>query len=240
MDMQFWQAGWSAGLASRFVGGEYLNRDHRGDPDERPALVPVPAAKQREALRWICEEILSGRYFQFEPELLQRLAPNFWADDIWDVLAGYDYRVLDNALSVQMRALFSLTAPSRLQRVIASARKQPAGADALRASEIFDALEGAIFQGLADLGTRDPALSDMERNLQREYVGLLVFLLLDGYEYYPAEVQTLARHYVKQLTGRIKGGLGGAAKLDTATRAHLDECATRLDRALEASYTLNR
>jgi hypothetical protein len=240
MDMQFWQAGWSAGLAARFVGGEYLNRDHRGDPGERPALVPVPAEKQREALRWICDEILSGRYFQFEPDLLQKLAPNFWADSFWDILDGYDYPVLDNTLATQMRAILALTAPSRLQRVVSSGRKLPAGAEALRASEVFDALEGAIFAGLADLGKRDPALSDMERNLQREYVGFLVFLLLDGYEYYPAEIQTLSRHYVKQLAERIKGGLGGAAKLDTATRAHLDECATRLGRALEASYTLNR
>jgi hypothetical protein len=240
MDMQFWQASWSGGIAARFVGGENMNRDHRGDPDERPALVPVPAEKQREALRWICEEILSGRYFEFEPELLQRLAPNFWADDWWEVVEGYDYPLLDNALAVQMRALFALTAPSRLQRVVNAARKQPAGADVLRASEIFDSLEAAIFAGLTELGKRDPALSDMERNLQREYVNILVFLLLDGYDYYTAEVQTLARHYVKQLAGRIHGATGGAAKLDTATRAHLDECATRLDRALEASYTFNR
>ncbi|HEX5137546.1 MAG TPA: zinc-dependent metalloprotease [Planctomycetota bacterium] len=238
MDMQFWQTAWCAGIASRFVGGEYLNRDHRGDPGERPALVPVPAEKQREALHWICDEILSGRYFQFDPELLQKLAPNFWADDFWEVLDGYDYPVLDNTLAVQMRAVLSLTAPSRLQRVISSSHKLPAGTAALEASEIFDALEGAIFAGLADLGKRN--LTDMERNLQREYVGILVFLLLDGYEYYPSEIQTLSRHYVKQLSGRIQGGLGGGANLDTATRAHLEECAARLDRALEASYTLNR
>ncbi len=238
MDMQFWQTAWSAGLAARFVGGEYLNRDHRGDPGERPALVPVPAEKQREALRWICDEILSGRYFQFEPELLQKLAPNFWADDFWDILDGYDYPVLENTLSVQVRAILALTAPSRLERVVNSARKLPAGSEPLRASEIFDALEGSIFAGLQDLGKRD--LAEAERNLQREYVSFLVFLLLDGYDYYPAEIQTLSRHYVKQLSGKIKGGLGGAGDLATATRAHLDECATRLDRALDASYTLNR
>jgi hypothetical protein len=240
MDMQFWQAAWSIGVASRFVGGEYLNRDHRGDPNERPALVPVSAEKQRESLKWICDQFLTGSYFQFDPELLQKLAPNFWADNLFDVLNGYDYPVLDNTLAVQMRAVLSLMAPSRLQRVIASAHKQPATVAAMQASEIFDALEASIFAGLADLGKREPALSDMERNLQREYVGFLVYLLLDGAEYYPAEIQTLARHYVKQLAERIKGGLGSAAKLDTATRAHLEECATRLERALEASYTLNR
>jgi len=240
MDMQFWQAAWSAGIAARFIGGEYLNRDHRGDPNERPALVPVAAEKQREALNWVCEEILSSRYFEFDPALLQKLAPNFWADDFFEVMSGYDYPLLDNTLAVQMRAVMALTAPSRLERVIGAPHKQPAGTDALRASEIFDGLEGAIFKGLADLGKRDPALTDMERNLQREYVSVLIYILLEGQGYYPAEIQTLARHYVKQLAGRIKGGLGGAAKLDTATQAHLDECATRLDRALEASYTFNR
>ncbi len=233
MDMQFWQAAWSAGIASRFVGGEYLNRDHRGDPDERPALVPVAAEKQREALRWVCDEILASRYFQFDPELLQKLAPNFWADDFWAVIEGYDYPLLDNTLAVQMRAIFALTAPSRLERVIGAPHKQPAGADALRATEIFDGLEGAIFGGL---GKGD--LSDMERNLQREYVGLLVYMLLDGYESYPAEIQTLSRHYVTQLAGKINGARGAAKS--TTILAHLEECETRLRRALDASYTLNR
>jgi hypothetical protein len=234
MDMQFWQMGWCGGLASRFVGGEYLNRDHRGDPEERPALVPVAAEKQREALRWICDEILSGRYFQFEPDLLQKLAPDFWAEDFWAILEGYDYPILDNTLAIQMRAVFALTAPSRLQRVLGAPRKQPAGADSLKASEIFDALEGAIFKGLGGGN-----LSDMERNLQREYVGVLVYMLLDGHESWPAEIQTLSRHYVKQLAERMKGALGGG-KLDVATGAHIDECATRLSRALEASYTFSR
>ncbi|MFI5401458.1 MAG: zinc-dependent metalloprotease [Planctomycetota bacterium] len=235
MDMQFWQSAWCAGIASRFVGGEYLHRDHRGDPGERPALVPVAAEKQREALRWVCDEVLSGRYFQFEPELLQKLAPDFWADDFWAILDGYDYPLLDNTLAIQMRAVMMLTAPSRLERVIGAPHKQPKGADALKATEVFEALEGAIFGGL---GAAE--LTDMQRNLQREYVGVLVYMLLEGQYAYPAEIQTLSRHYVKQLAEKMRGAIGGAAKLDVATRAHLEECETRLSRALDASYTFNR
>ena len=115
------------------------------------------------------------------------------------------------------------------RRVIGAPRKQPAGEDALKASEIFDALEAAIFKNLG------PSIPEMARNLQREYVGLLVYMLLDGHESWPAEIQTLSRHYVKQVAGTIKGAIGGAG--DVATRAHLEECETRLTRALEASYT---
>jgi len=245
MDMQFFEASWCTGLAGRFVGGEFMNRDHRGDPDERPALVPVPAEKQREAVRWICEEILSGRYFQFDPELMQKLAPNFWADDFFSFFGDFDYPLLDNVLSVQMQGVLGLTSPDRLSRVLDMPHKLPAQADVLTAPEIFDSLEGAIFGGLAEALKKDasdkaPALSDMQRNLQREYVGQLIFILIEGQRYYPAQIQTLARHYVKQLSETIKGGLLGAGKIDTATRAHLEECAARLDRALEASYSLNR
>jgi hypothetical protein len=240
MDMQFYEARWSAWLALRFVGGEYMHRDHRGDPNERPALVPVPAERQREALRWVADEVLSGAYFRFEPELLQKLAPNFWADD-W--FLEFEYPLLDNCLSVQLWTVFGLTAPSRLTRVVNGPHKLPPGADALTAPEIFDTLEGAIFKGLGDAagGTnRDPAIPDLQRNLQREYVGQLIFILLDGQQYYPAQVQTLVRHYVQRLAEATKAALGGAAKLDTATRAHLEECHTRLTRALEASYNLDR
>jgi hypothetical protein len=37
-------------VAARFIGGVYVHRDHKGDPGNRPSLVVVEAARQREAL----------------------------------------------------------------------------------------------------------------------------------------------------------------------------------------------
>ena len=45
--------------ASRFIGGQYHHRDHRGDENGRLPYVPVPAAKQREALQFLKEHALS-------------------------------------------------------------------------------------------------------------------------------------------------------------------------------------
>jgi hypothetical protein len=83
-------------------------------------------------------------------------------------------------------------------------------------------------------------LSEHQRNLQREYVSHLIFILLKGDGFYPAPVQTLARFYVKELAGTLEEAAAAAkeAGADTYTRAHLDECHTRLARALEASYSL--
>jgi len=244
MDMQFYEADSAAYLAARFVGGEHIHRDHRGDPNARPPLQPVAAAKQREALAFVCDEILSGRYFKFDPDLLRKLAPDYWGEDyLRFFFEGHEYPFLDNVLGVQMSVVFTLTAPSRLGRVLDARHETAPGEEVLTAPEIFDALERTIFHGLDAIteGTftnQNPALGDMQRNLQREYTSHLIFILLQGDGWYPAAVQTLARHYVKELAQRIKTTLDKAAGLDTYTRAHLEECHARLSRALEASYRI--
>ena len=68
------QYGNAAHLVSNFVGGEYMHRDHRGDPNGRDPLVPVKGDKQREALEFLQEHIFSDQAFQFPPQLLRRLA----------------------------------------------------------------------------------------------------------------------------------------------------------------------
>ncbi|MGH7163536.1 MAG: hypothetical protein ACREID_08625, partial [Planctomycetota bacterium] len=124
-------------------------------------------------------------------------------------------------------------------------QKTPTEQDVLTVPEVFDSMESAIFGGLKEAAGRkssnkNPAIPDMQRNLQREYVGHLIFLLLEGEGWYPAQIQTLARHYVQRLGGIVKDTLAAGGGLDTYTRAHLEECQNRLDRALEASYTINR
>ena len=247
MNMQFYEARNAGRLAVRFVGGEQLHRDHRGDPGARPPILPVPAEKQREAIKFVCEEFLSGRYFDFPPELLRKLAPDFHMDDFLSFFLGgaYDYPYLDNVLSVQMQLVAGMTSPSRLNRVLDMRHKTPAAEEAITAPEVFDALQAAIFGDLKGAlagqhTNQKPALTAMQRNLQREYVAHLIYILLEGEGWYPAPIQTLARHYVKSLAAQIRAALPGPGDLDTYTQAHLDECLTRLERALDASYSIPR
>ena len=246
MNMQLY-AGRAAGtIAVRFVGGEHMHRDHRGDPNARPPLQPVAAATQREALQFVCDEILSGKYFDFSPDLLRKLAPDFWGDDFFSLLfGGHGYPYLDNVLRVQFGLVYGLTAPSRLTRVIDARHKTPAGQDVLTAPEIFDALHKTIFGDLAEAAKRKstnqmPALNDMQRNLQREYVSHLIYILLEGEGYYPATVQTLSRFYLKKAKADIAAAIEAGEGLDTYSKAHLDECHERLKRALDASYSIIR
>ncbi|MHC4547910.1 MAG: zinc-dependent metalloprotease [Planctomycetota bacterium] len=245
MDMQFYEARNAGYLAVQFVGGEHIHRDHRGDPNARAPLVPVDVAKQREALGFVCEEILSGRYFDFPPELMRKLAPDFYADDFFSFFFDtHDYPYLDNVLRVQLQLVLGLTSPSRLGRVLDARHKTPAEQEVLTGPEVFDTLQATIFGDLAGLPGKStnqkPALGATRRNLQREYVGQLIYILLRGERRYPAPIQTLARHYVRNLASDIANARAGARELDTYTRAHLEECQTRLERALEASYNFSR
>ena len=52
-------------LATRFIGGQYHHRDHKGDENGRLPYVPVPAEKQREALKFIKEHALSDKHSIF-------------------------------------------------------------------------------------------------------------------------------------------------------------------------------
>ncbi len=236
----------SAGYrAVRFVGGEHIHRDHRGDPNARPAIVPTDAAKQKEALRFVCDEILSGKYFDFKPELLGKLAPDFWGDD-WMTLfmEGHSYPYLDNVLRVQASLVYGLTSPDRLTRVLDARIKVPADQDVLTAPDVFDSLEATIFGDVAAAVNKPstnqkPAIPIIKRNLQREYVSHLTYMLLRGDGWYPPSVQTLTRHYVKRLAEKTGEALKSGKGMDTYTRAHLEECQARLTRALEASYTLD-
>jgi len=244
VDMQFFEARSAGGLAVRFVGGEHIHRDHRGDPNARPPLVPVSAEKQREAIRFVCDELISGKYFDFSPELLAKLAPDYWGEDWLSLVTeGHGYPYADNVAATQLAIIYGLTSSGRLARVLDARNKTPVGQDVITAPEIFDALEGAIFGGLkeavaAPSSNQAPALSEMRRNLQRSYVAHLVFVLLQGEGRYPAPVQTLARHYVGRLGRLVAEALVAGAGADTYTRSHLEECKARLERALEASYTL--
>src|SRR5574341_1317778 len=60
--------------ASKYIGGLYINRDHVGDPNGRPPFVPVPAARQREALKFLTDKVWAADAFQVQAQLLNKLA----------------------------------------------------------------------------------------------------------------------------------------------------------------------
>ncbi len=63
---------------SEHIGGQSVSRDHKGDKDARDPVIPLKAAKQREALAFVSDQILTDRAFKFSPALLRKLASDRW------------------------------------------------------------------------------------------------------------------------------------------------------------------
>src|SRR5262249_2338282 len=145
-DMLLFQYGDAAFLVSQFVGGEHAHRDHRGDPDGRDPFVPVKAAKQREALKFLQEHILTDRPFHFSPQLLRRLGADrwwHWGND-FAVYQGTDYPLHDRILRIQRIVLGQMLNPAVLARIQNNALKTEKE-EPLTVAEVFRSLTDGIW-----------------------------------------------------------------------------------------------
>jgi len=240
MDGLFEQYGIALNLAVKWVGGQFNSRSHRGQPGAVPALQPVPAARQREALDFIAGRAFAVNAFNVDPVLLNKLAPDRWSH--WGVGEQFgiytgprlDYNFNDKALAIQTGLLETLTAPMPLARV---REAESRAADAYRMSEHFDRLTRAIWGEVG--GASAPALKALDgpgtrRDLQRAYVDRLAAMVVAPATGTPDDARALARLQLTRIDGRAARTLAGEQPLGDYTRSHLMESRARIKRALEA------
>jgi hypothetical protein len=254
------QYGNGAYLVVSHVGGEHINRDHRGDPGARDPFVPVKSAKQREALKFVSEHILTDKPFRFSPQLLRRLAADRWWHWGHDAGArGVDFPVHDRILRIQQIVLNHLFDPTVLARIQNNTLKAEKGEQPLTLAEVFRSLTDGIWTEVivpSPRGSerRSVPSSIIRRNLQREHIKDLTNLVLGsksgggrgslfiGRSFggsAPADARSLARMHLREVNRRIEATLKDKhAVLDDTSRAHLEECNERIGRVLNASMQL--
>jgi hypothetical protein len=253
------QYGNGAYLTSKYVGGEHAYRDHRGDPGGRDPLVPVVPAKQREALKFLQDNVFTDKPFQYPPELLRKLAVERWMHWGADTTAT-DFPVHERVLGIQKVALNHLLSPRALQRIQTNGLKADADARPLAVSEVFRAVTDGVWSDLPKGDEKaDLKSSIVRRNLQREHVKKLTALVLGdksrsgpisleelfemmagGGGSVPPDARSLARFHLTEIGKRIDRALkAGPAGADETTVAHLEECKERIAKVLAASMTAN-
>lgn len=221
-----------AGLAaSKYIGGIYHYRDHVGDPNARPPYVPVPAARQREALKFLAEKLWAPDAFQVQARLLNKLASKrFWDFDFQNWLSPrVDYPLHAVVLNLQAAPLWRLYHPITLSRALDLEVKVPDPNDRFTLAEMFVGIRNAIWAELDSEAT----INSFRRNLQREHVNHLIRLVVRPQPGTPEDAVTLARADLVELQGRIERALGGG-QTDYTSRAHLEETRARIRQALEA------
>ncbi|HEX7377833.1 MAG TPA: zinc-dependent metalloprotease [Pirellulales bacterium] len=237
--------GQSMFFASRLVGGISVNRDHKSDPNARPPFIVVPVGKQRDALTLVEEHVLSDKPFNFPPELYNKLAATRWYHWGSDMPDRVDYAVHEVIADWQDRVLEQLLSPLTLNRIHDSELKVAADQDAMTTAELISRLTSAVFAETGALkpgefSNRKPAISSLRRDLQRRYIKRLSNLAMGGSRA-PDDCRTVAAAELSSLEQKIKQTLGNAElKLDTYTRAHLEETAALIHKVLDARINLPR
>jgi hypothetical protein len=224
--------------ASRYIGGLYVSRSHKGDGNAPKPLEIVPVERQRAALGLLEEQVFNDKPFNFPPDMYNRLAASHW--DHWGTQTAErgDYPAHDVILMWQDRIMSKLLSPLTLSRLHDSEIKTVADADALTTAELLERLTKAVYSEVdstkeGEFTNRKPAISSLRRNLQRAYLRRVSQIAL-GETRAPEDCQTVAYAELGKLKTRIDSLAGGPVKLDSYTKAHLQETSARIAKVMDA------
>lgn len=234
--MVLWQHFSGVWNATGQIGGVYISRARRGDPGDELPNVPVPAADQRKALRFVLENGLRDASIGLTPEFLARMGTDEWWED-WGTAP--DYPAVDTIVGMQTSTLTRLMSPTLFRRVMDNEARIPAGQDALTVPEVLAAIRAEIWSEFASPSSarataREPMVSASRRALQREHVSRLISLAT-GRTWGGASGRTMATLASEELRA-VQEILNKAPNGDPYTKAHLAESKERIARALDALY----
>ena len=226
-------------VTTKYLGGATTARDHRGDPSARPALLTVPAARQREALVFLTEAGFGEAAYRFRPELLIRLGPDRWRH--WGSNPGtrgrIDFPLHSWAMAQQSALLGQVLDPVVLSRIRDAELRAVEGEPTVTIPELFTTLTRSIwaeaYPAAPRMGPRN--ISSVRRDLQRLYLNRLIQMIVSPLPETPEDARTLARSALADLGGELdRALLRRGVGLDPYTKAHLVDSKERITQALNA------
>lgn len=239
----------SVSMMANWVGGAFVNRARKGDPNATDPIQVVPAAQQREALRWVIDNSFFDEAYGLTPDLLQKMTVDRWLDagGFKEGMEEAPWSIHDRIGGMQSAVLTMIMNPTTLRRVHDNEFRVPSDQDALTLPEVMDTTTQAIFSELAKAPReshtdRKPMISSLRRNLQAEYVERLINLrLMSGEDTEGGKaIGSLATFHLKNLAEKMKSLIDGkSGNIDTYSMAHLTEMKSRIDKALDASFVIN-
>ncbi len=224
----------AANSVSRYIGGVRLRQNHRGDPNEKPPVVPIGATDQKRALALLTQYVFSPQAFNFPKEVYLKLAPNPFPDYVGMLTSRprLDAPVRDTISGIQVRTLRRLFSEQTLSQVANNEFKARKPDETLSMTALFEQVSNAVNAEIIN-GNNVPAL---RRLLQRTYLRTLADMLVNPDSEVPDDAKMLARYHLRRLKGQILAVRN--KPLDTTTRVHLDEMLSEIDRVLNARYTI--
>jgi hypothetical protein len=232
-------------MMANWIGGAFVNRAKKGDPNSTQPIEVVPAETQREALLFALEHSMKDEAYGLTPDLLNRMTIDKWYGS-----AGYmddpTWEVHDQILGIQASVLTMIANPTTLQRVFDNEFRTPADEDMITLPEMLKTITGSIWTELENVesghcySNRKPLISSLRRNLQREYLERMIDLAMpgagSGAAYLP--ISDLAMGHLRSLSAKIET-VNSIKDIDDYTRAHLTESGARINKALNSEFIYN-
>jgi hypothetical protein len=223
-----------AAQPEHYIGGEYISRAHAGDPGAGSPLTQVPRSEERRAFDLLDKYVFSDGAWSFSPKTLNRLVYSeyetqqggTWAYNPPD---RHDVPVAEIAQGVAQRELTMMFQPLMLQRLNDLPLKAKPGST-MSLTDLFDWTQASIYGDLRN--AKLSSVGEVHRALQQWYARKLVSIWLAPAAGTPYDAQSMARAKLVSLRGEVKKALGRSS-LDELTRAHLENLADVVSRALD-------
>jgi hypothetical protein len=228
-----------ASIPAHSIGGEYLSRNDRGDPNATPPLRAVPRRQELRAWHYLSNWVFSDAAWRFSPEVLRHLTYSEQSAIILPSWAykpqpRHDYPIVEEAAMVQDLALNELFAPLTLERIDDLATKYSPGTT-MSLADLFDWARASIFGDIATGGVARDGV--VRRNLQVDYAKRLATLWTAPPKGVPTDAQMLARLQLVNLENDAGRALH-RYHFDETTEAHLEGLIAVAREALEAHATI--
>jgi hypothetical protein len=231
----------AANIMAKQIGGADLSYSKKGDPKGRDPIIPTSGEKQREAVKWINDNIFQDNAWGLTSEMLTKFTTDRWGDQggMSELMQDPSFPVHDRVAALQIAALVQIMNPTTIRRVYDNELRVPATTDTLTIPELLDSVTKGIWSEIdkapgQQFTARQPMISSLRRNLQREHLELLSFLTNSGVLLGEASkpITNLSLAQLRAIQEKIKGiteSKSAAGRLDPYTLTHLNEANTRIE-----------
>ncbi|MDE2127516.1 MAG: zinc-dependent metalloprotease [Armatimonadetes bacterium] len=223
----------AAAVSCLYIGGLYANQNFRGDPGQRPPMLPVPADEQRQALALVSRYVLGPDAWQIPKAYYNNLTGPQYTDLNGLVFGANDFPVRDTLQNVQGAALKHLFSGPVLDRIANNEFKVGDSNGAFKLTELFHAVSASVWSELE--AHKD--VSALRRQLQRDFLDTMTAMVLGSGAPVPDDARMLAWYQLVNLRTRIVNALP-AGHYNTYTQIHLRESLMRINRVLDAQETI--
>ncbi|MBI3721535.1 MAG: zinc-dependent metalloprotease, partial [Fimbriimonas ginsengisoli] len=218
-------------IAARFVGGIHASRSLKGDPGAPPALAPISADEQRQAMKLITANCLASNAFVVPEDV----ALNMAFDPDVDGASQWTAPLRRIVGRWQMFMLAQVMSADTTDRITENQYKLRTRKNNYTLDEHYGLMLGAVFGDLASGKSLDP----VRRDLQRFGVAALIAQAGAPFGAISEDAKTLASDALRRLSSRV-GAAAKAPAADELTRVHLRETKAMIDRFLNRQIAATR